>query len=183
MRKTIWSGMCAATVFAAAMTITAQTSSTSQPPTQPPSSPTPQTAPPPQNPMPQERAENSDRRITVTGCLQQAPPSPTGTSGTADANAAAGDVKFLLTTVASADSAGDPKATGDPKAAEPKAADPKAAPAKMYRLVANEAALSPHVGKKLELTGTLEDQSSSARNPSSASSDAPVRRPPPARRS
>jgi hypothetical protein len=48
------------------------------------------------------------------------------------------------------------------------AGEPNAAAARTYRLIANEAALSPHVGKKLELTGTIDDQSSA----SSASSDA-----------
>jgi hypothetical protein len=65
-------------------------------------------------------------------------------------------VKFLLTNVTPADSAGSANA----------------AAARTYRLIANEAALSPHVGKKLELTGTLDDQSSSTSSASSASSDA-----------
>jgi len=135
--------MCAATVFVAAVTIAAQTSSTSQTPS---------------SQTPQNRSENSDRRITVTGCLQPVPPSPTGTTGTTDAKGdpAAGDAKFLLTNVTPADSAGDPNA----------------AAARTYRLIANEAALSPHVGKKIELTGIIDDQNSSTRSPSSASSDA-----------
>lgn len=176
-KKTIWSGMCAATVLVAAVTIGAQASSTSQPPTgqpqpppsqpQPPPSQTPQPpmTPPPQAPAapaPQTRSENSNGRVTVTGCLQALPPgtgaatSPTGTSGTADAKSDPGDVKFLLTNVTPADSAGSANA----------------AAARTYRLIANEAALSPHVGKKLELTGTLDDQSSSTSSASSASSDA-----------
>jgi len=135
--------MCAATVFVAAVTIAAQTSSTSQTPS---------------SQTPQNRSENSDRRITVTGCLQPVPPSPTGTTGTTDAKGdpAAGDAKFLLTNVTPADSAGDPNA----------------AAARTYRLIANEAALSPHVGKKLELTGTLDDQGSSTSSPNAASTDA-----------
>jgi hypothetical protein len=36
-----------------------------------------------------------------------------------------------------------------------------------YRLIANPAALSPHVGKKLELTGTVEDQPAASSAPSS----------------
>jgi hypothetical protein len=31
-------------------------------------------------------------------------------------------------------------------------------------LIANESALTPHVGKKLELTGTIDDQDSPARS-------------------
>jgi hypothetical protein len=126
-----------------------------------------QPAPAPATPAPQARTESSDRKVTITGCLQAVPPSttgaasPTGTSGTADAKAdpTAGDAKFLLTNVTPADSAGGASATA-------------AAAPKTYRLIANEAALSPHVGKKLELTGTLEDQSSSTSSPSAASSDA-----------
>ncbi len=174
-KKTIWSGMCATTVFVAAVTIGAQTTSTSQPPPsqpQPPPSQTPQppmTTPPPAPaaPAPQARSENSDRHITVTGCLQAVPPgatgaaSPTGTSGTADAKTdpAAGDAKFLLTNVTPADSAGSANASA-------------AAAPRTYRLIANEAALSPHVGKKLELTGTLDDQGSSTSSPNAASTDA-----------
>jgi hypothetical protein len=172
-KKTIWSGMCATTMLVAAVTIGAQASSTSQPPPsqpQPPPSQTPQPpmTPPPQAPAapaPQTRSENSNGRVTITGCLQALPPgtagatSPTGTSGTADAKSDPGDVKFLLTNVTPADSAGSANAAA-------------AAAARTYRLIANEAALSPHVGKKLELTGTLDDQSSSTSSASSASSDA-----------
>jgi hypothetical protein len=133
----------------------------------PQATPPPQTTPADPAPQTQNRGENSDRRITVTGCLQAVPPgatgatSPTGTSGTADAKGdpATGDAKFLLTNVTPADSAGGANAAA-------------AAAPRTYRLIANEAALSPHLGKKLELTGTLDDQSSSTSSPSSASSDA-----------
>jgi hypothetical protein len=174
-KKTIWSGMCATAVFVAAVTIGAQATSTFQPPPsqpQPPPSQTPQPpmtqpAPAPPAPAPQARTESSDHKVTITGCLQAVPPSTsgaastTGTSGTADAKAdpAAGDAKFLLTNVTPADPAGGANATA-------------AAAPKTYRLIASEAALSPHVGKKLELTGTLDDQSSSTSSPSAASSDA-----------
>jgi hypothetical protein len=100
----------------------------------------------------------------VAGCLQPAAPSPTGTSGTAapptaaatdgaaKPEAASGDAKFVL-------------ANAVPSAAEPTAsASPSSAPM-TYRLIANEAALSPHVGKKLELTGTIDDQDGSPRSP------------------
>jgi hypothetical protein len=176
-KKTIWSGMCATTVFVAAVAIGAQAASTFQPPPsqpQPPPSQTPQPpmtqpAPAPAAPAPpQARTESSDHKVTITGCLQAVAPSttgaasPTGTSGTADAKTdpAAGDAKFLLTNVTPANSAGGASATA------------AAAAPKTYRLIANEAALSPHVGKKLELTGTLDDQSSSTSSPGAASSDA-----------
>ncbi len=174
MKKTIYSGLCIATVFAAAITVAAQTGSTSQtpagqtpgtqatPPPQTPAGPPSQT---PTGPPPQNRSDSSDRRITITGCLKPVPAGPTGTTGTADAtpgatdakgDPAAGDAKFLLTNVAPADSSGDPKA----------------AAARTYRLVANESALLPHVGKKLELTGTVDEQPSSTRSQSATPSDA-----------
>jgi hypothetical protein len=178
MKKTICSGLCIATVFVAAITIAAQTSSTSQTPaSQTPGTPGTQATPPPQTPAgppsqtptgppPQNRSDSSDRRITITGCLQPAPASPTGTTGTTDASATgatdakrdptAGDAKFLLTNVAQADSSGDPKA----------------AAVRTYRLIANESSLVPHVGKKLELTGTVDEQPSSTRSQSATPSDA-----------
>jgi hypothetical protein len=52
-------------------------------------------------------------------------------------------------------------------------ADSAPAAAKTYRLIANAAALGPHVGKKLELTGTLEDPNGAAQpNESSATGSA-----------
>jgi hypothetical protein len=54
------------------------------------------------------------------------------------------------------------------------ASDPANAPAaQTYRLIANPAGLSPHVGKKLALTGTLEAQDSSAASASSAAGSEP----------
>ena len=101
-----------------------------------------------------------------TSSTSQTPASPTGTTGTTDASAtgatdakgdpAAGDAKFLLTNVAPADSSGDQKA----------------AAVRTYRLIANESALLPHVGKKLELTGTVDEQPSSTRSQSATPSDA-----------
>jgi hypothetical protein len=50
-----------------------------------------------------------------------------------------------------------------------------AATGQTYRLMANPTALSPHVGKKLALTGTLEEQApASASTTTSASPDAKV---------
>src|SRR5712692_5402676 len=165
MGKTIWTGTCSAIIGVATIAITAQTGS------------------PPQSSGPQ-----SDRRITVTGCLKAAPSTSAdttaaaGTAGTAGAAGATGMTgtagaaassdaagaggKFLLTnaTVSSADTG----AAGSTAAASTAGGPSTSASAQTYRLVANPVALSPHVGKKLELTGTLEDQNSST---SSASSD------------
>jgi len=76
--------------------------------------------------------------------------------------------KFLLTDAAP--SAPDPAgATSTTAAPTPPAASAPAA--QTYRLIANPTALSPHVGKKLELTGTLEEPVATATTESSAGSE------------
>jgi hypothetical protein len=166
MKKTIWTGTCSVIVGVATVVITAQTSS------------------PPQS------STSSDRKVTVTGCLKAAPPTSAdatapagtagtagttgtaGTAGTAGAAAASGDTagvgaKFLLTNATV--SAADTGAAGSTAATSTAGAPSTSAATQTYRLMANPEALSPHVGKKVELTGTLVDQNSPA---SSASSDA-----------
>jgi hypothetical protein len=116
----------------------------------------------------QNRSEKSDQ-ITVTGCLQAAPPTPTGTAGTTEprSDTASAEPKFVL--INAANSTSDPASTAQTPATS-----------RTYRLVANEAALSPHVGKKLELTGTVDGQDSSntATDSSSASANASAPRAP-----
>ncbi len=112
-----------------------------------------------QAPSPSQPAPGaSPDRITITGCLQPAPASQT------EANAPAPDAKadstgkgFVLTNA----SAGPANAPGESQAV-----------ARTYRLVANDSALSPHAGKKVELTGTVQDQDSSARTEKPAPPDA-----------
>jgi len=151
MKNATWSGMCAAALLSATVAIYAQQpSGAAQAPT--PSSP-PSTAPasPPQPPSAATR--DSANKITVTGCLQAASDGPTGTSGTA-----ASTEKFVLTNVSS-DPSNDAAGAGT------------TAGVHSYRLVANEQALAPHAGKKIEVTGTLDSQASASRGPSSAPSD------------
>jgi hypothetical protein len=80
-------------------------------------------------------------------------------------------------TASTAPASPDASATTPPPAASASAA-PEAK--RTYQLIANASALSPHVGKKVELTGTLESQSASAAatptDPASADSNAPVLR-------
>jgi hypothetical protein len=132
MKKPIWAGTCAAIFAIASVAMSAQQS----------------------NSTPQDRSESSDRKVTVTGCLEAAPQSATPAAPAADAKSdQAGAAKaFVLTNAA-------------PSADAPAAA----AASRTFRLVANEAALSPHAGKKVELTGTLQDSASSSRSSSSAS--------------
>jgi len=161
MKKTIWTGVLTSVVgFATAAAITAQTT-----------------------PSQQSTAASADRRITVTGCLKEAPSSAatpaatgavvgtTGTAGTTGTTAAAGTTgttgetaaapKFVLTDAtasAPAPAAGAASTTETP-ASSPASSAANASGTQTFRLIANSTALSPHVGKKLELTGTLEDQS------------------------
>jgi hypothetical protein len=174
MRKSIWTGVLTATVSVATAVLTAQT-------------PTPQT-PTPQTPAPQTSASSADRKMTITGCLKEAPASSasrpaagaaavgtTGTTGTAGAAGTTGTTgetaaapKFLLTNATSspAPAAGAASTTG---AASAGAASPSGG--QTFRLVANASALSAHVGKKLELTGTLEDQNAATPSEASAGSE------------
>jgi hypothetical protein len=110
---------------------------------------------PPSNSTPQGRSESADRKVTVTGCLEAAPQSATPAAPAAEAKSdQAGAAKGYVLTNAAASA--DATAAG-------------AAAPRTFRLVANDAALSPHAGKKVELTGTVQDSDSSSRNSSSAS--------------
>jgi hypothetical protein len=167
MTKRTWTGTCAAIVAAASIGIVAQTQT-------PPAS--------------QSSSAASADQITVTGCLKAAPAAApdtaasgtagaTGTSGTASAAGATAtdaDAKFVLTnaTVGAAAPASDASAAGSASAA---AENQASADQKTFRLIANPSALSPHVGKKLELTGTLVNESNSTAG-SSAAATAPALR-------
>jgi len=158
MKNTTWAGTCGAIVAAATVAVMAQA----------------------QQPPPQTSSASPDQ-ITVTGCLKAAPPAApdvgasgtvgaTGTSGTAAPAATDADAKFVLTnaTVTPATASSAASAAADQSSADHD---------KTYRLVANPASLSPHVGKKLELTGTLVNASASTSSAASASpADAPVLR-------
>jgi hypothetical protein len=172
MKRTIWTGTCTAIIGLATALIAAQAPAT-------------QSSTPGQ---PQTSSSTSDRRITVTGCLKAAPPSSTdatgaagaagttGAAGTATATgttgttAASGETKFLLT---NAEASPAEASSGASASAPPPASASASSSSLTYRLVANEASLSPHVGKKLELTGTLD---SGAAKPAGSTSDAPALR-------
>ena len=151
MTKTIWIGTASAIVAVASVAVMAQAPAPQQ---------TPGTSP--------------ARQITVTGCLKPAPaagdatttagtPGATGTAGAVGAAGDRADANFVLTDAMTSSAATDsssPSSTtsaGSPSARQ------------TYRLIANPEALSPHVGKKLELTGTVEDQPASGTTTSSAS--------------
>ena len=156
MRRQTSSGVLAAMVFAATVAVAAQTP-TSQNSPEPTPAPQPETTAQAPAAPPAQSTESS--KITVAGCLQAAPASPTGTSGTAPSvppaatdapqksDAASGDVKLVL-----ANAVPSPAATASASSSSARLT---------YQLIANAEALKPHVGKKLELTGTLEDKDSS----------------------
>lgn len=190
MKHIIKTGTCTAILgFATAALLTAQTTTTPQ-----------------QQQPPASTATASANKVTLTGCLRAAPSDPqsattTGTSGTAGATAGATGTAGTTTagaagTAASSDPAQqkfvlmdavkgpapDPAAaasTAGAAAAAQTTTGSASASKETYRLVANPTALLPHVGKKLELTGTLEDANSaspSTDNTSGAMAGRPVLR-------
>ena len=103
---------------------------------------------------------SSAKSITVTGCIQRAEKAPTGTSGAADAPVAAAETKFVLKNVmASSSATGTAGTSGTAAEAGPVASE--------YRLDADDAKLTPHVGHKVEITGVAAKPAGAA--PSAAS--------------
>jgi len=170
MSKRIWTAMCGAIIGVATAGLAAQTPQTT-------TQTTPQTTP-------EQSSAPSTEKITVTGCLKEAPGSSaastavgtTGTAATAGTPGTAGTAGTAGTTtpapvpattdapkyvlVDAVKSSAD--ATGATTTAEAAAPSASSAP-QTYRLIANASALTPHVGKKVELVGTID--------PSPASSD------------
>jgi len=175
MRKTIWTGTCTAIMGLATAVIFAQS-------TTPQQSPTPQQSSAPSSDRVTitgclKAAPGSSDTASAAGTTGAATAGTTGTTGTTGATGTAGaagasastadtaNTKFVLTdaTVGSAAAADSPAATapGAPAAA-PSPSAASSSPKQTFNLVANPTALAPHVGKKLELTGTLENQSSAS---------------------
>jgi len=121
----------------------------------PPPQPTQRVAPPsaggdpaadPQSQTRSATAAKSDT-VTVEGCIQKgSASSATGTTGTTGSSANA----FMLTS-----------------AMKPATSKDTAPVASSYRLDAADSKLSPHVGHKVEISGTV-DQASASGSPSSA---------------
>jgi len=144
-------------------------------PTQPPQQtppPTQQTTP--QTATPAPAPQSTANKITVTGCLRSASSEPdmtatAGTAGTAGTSATGttgtatdpSQQKFVLmdATRGTADPANATTAEPDVTSQTPKK--------DTYRLIANPTALAQHVGKKLELVGTLENANASSSDTSS----------------
>jgi hypothetical protein len=161
MRRLIWSALIA-TGFTAAVTLGTMVLAAQQHDPASPSTTSPQTQSPPSSPASPATTTSDSAKgsVTVTGCLQEAAPSPTGTSGSTSNAAppeaaapatttagAADEPKFVLTKAVEANAPGTTTTTTRATSG---------APSQTYRLIANDSALRPHVGKKVELTGTLE---------------------------
>jgi hypothetical protein len=117
-----------------------------------------------QDPQTPQSGAASGKSMTVSGCIQKAEPSAgaTGTAGTTSAS----DTKFVLKNVSSAGAAGTSGTAGTAGSASASGAT-----ASEYRLDADDAKLSPHVGHKVEITGTV-DKSASGASSSAASAAA-----------
>ena len=137
--KVVRSGLFAVVAGAMAVSLSAQT-------------------PPPNPDQPASRA-NRDDKVTVTGCLERSKESasPTGTSGTA-ASGASASAKFVLNNVTSTPSASGTAGTAG-----------SASTASSYRLDGEDSKLSPHVGHKVEITGTVAKEASATGTTMSAS--------------
>jgi hypothetical protein len=97
------------------------------------------------------------KTVMATGCLQRAPKSAVGTSGTVDEAHPPKEAKFVLANATT----GPLGTVGTSGTARPAATE--------YRLDGDDAKFSPHVGHKVEITGVVDQGSSAA---PSASADA-----------
>ena len=116
-----------------------------------------------QTPSSSQPPSSQSSSKTITGCLQRAQPAPGGTS------TAAGSMqpKFVLTSIS-------PSSSG---AAGTSGTSGSSMTASEYRLDFDEAKLTPHVGHKVEITGTVVPMSSTpppAASAPSSTSNAPT---------
>jgi hypothetical protein len=152
MKMRLWSGGCVAIAFALTVGLLAQA--------QPPTSSSQPTAP-----------SASAKSISVTGCVQRTEQAPTGTTGTAGATRSSiSDTKFLLTNAA----IGTSSSSSTAGTAGTAGALPSTAVATEYRLDADDAKLTPHVGHKVEISGTVEQPSASTSASPSATTQPPA---------
>ena len=186
MTRTIWTGACTSIIVGAAVAAMAQTQ-TAQPNTAPSAEQkitvtgclkaAPAAGP---DAAATTGATGTATTATTGTTGTTATTGTTGTAGTAGAAGAASptaspDAKFVLADAtispAKADTGAEPGAAGTTAAA---GASSAAGARQTYQLIANGAALSPHVGKKLELTGTLVDQAASSSTSAPAAAAGPA---------
>jgi hypothetical protein len=138
------SGIFAALACATAVTLSAQTPPPSETQTPPAGA--------------KQGRSMDENRVTVTGCVERAK-SDTAPTGTAGAASASDNTKFVLNNVTSSPSS--PGTAGTSGSARPTASS--------YRLDADDAKLTEHVGHKVSITGTVEKQASATGATRSAS--------------
>lgn len=158
MSKTLWVSSFVASAFLVTASLAAQAPGAQEqgnpPSTSAPSAQAPSTAAPA---APAQRAPASDsKKITISGCIAR---QPEGQSAAAGAPA----MPFSLTNAAAAGASGPVGTAGASTGAV----------AKTYRLDAAESMISPHVGHKVEITGTVEEQTASAGASASSTVTAP----------
>jgi hypothetical protein len=117
--------------------------------------------PPPQEqqpPRPTGTSGAQSNKITVTGCLERSKDTsaPTGTSG----SAASDTSKFVLNNITP--SAAAPGTAGTSGSTMSKASS--------YRLDGEDSKLTPHIGHKVEITGTVDNSASATGASMSAAS-------------
>jgi len=117
-----------------------------------------------QDAQPPQQSSSASKPITVTGCIQKAAQAPTGTAGTAAAGSAMKEPQFVLAN-ASLSASGTTGTAGS--------TPPVTAVASEYRLDADEAKLTPHVGHKVEITGTPEAAPRATQPPAASAANAP----------
>jgi hypothetical protein len=144
MSSRIWSATCAAIVLGVSVGMLAQ-----EAPTQKPAA---------------SASSGAGKAITVSGCLGKAEQGATGTTGTAGATASAKEPKFVLSKAAMATS-GTAGTAGTA---------PAAAIASEYKIDGDDAKLTPHVGHKVEITGTVEEAKGATQAPAASAANAPT---------
>jgi len=118
-----------------------------------------------ESPAPQAGASQSAaaKKITVSGCVAkaEAAQTPTGTAGAPGASAK--EAKFVLNDAAMA-SSGTAGTAGAPATAI----------ASEYKLDGDDAKLTPHVGHKVEITGTVAEAKGATEAPAASAANAPT---------
>jgi hypothetical protein len=143
MSKILWAfvAACVVTISLSAQEPYPQGQGGSAPTTQAPSTQAPRT--PPAAPAPSASASAADKKVTYSGCIERQPASAAAVAGAAN-------MPFSLTNASAVGAANAPVATSGGAGA-----------AKTYRLDGTESTLTPHVGHKVEITGTIEEQPAS----------------------
>jgi hypothetical protein len=103
---------------------------------------------------PSSSASQSAKKVTFSGCIERAP-SESGSTASTSASPA-----FILANASPAAS-GSGSASGSTSPSGSVGTSGAAKAAAKYRLEADASKLSPHVGHKVEITGTVEEQSGS----------------------